>query len=101
MDRTDLIECIAERSGKDVAIVTNLVDALIRVLAEDLAASGKVVLPGIGVIRRDTARKGEFLLYPEEEPDSFPDVADQGRAARKGERIRNALKALDFITRNI
>ena len=101
VDRTDLIAAIAEQSGQDIAVVTELVDALSRVLADDLASSGKVVLPGIGTITKDSMQAGDFLLIPEGGPEPCPDIPEGSRASRKGERIKNALKALDFITRNI
>lgn len=99
VDRDELIAAIAERTGHDVSTVTDLVDTLTRVLAEDLVASGKVVLPGIGVIRRDPGRAGEFLLTPDSGLHPLPEP--KGRSARTGERIKNALRSLDFITKNI
>jgi len=99
VDRAELIAAIAGRTGHDVSTVTDLVNSLIRVLAEDLADSGKAELPGIGIIRRDPTRSGEFMLTPD--PEFCLLSGSKGRSAQTGERIRNALKSLDFITKNI
>lgn len=51
MKKGDLIEEMAKASGESQAASARVLDALIKVLADEVAAGGEVVIAGLGAFR--------------------------------------------------
>ncbi len=99
MHKTELIALLQEKTGGTAEETRKTVNAMIDIIMESLAEGEKILLPGMGslkVVDRTehkgrNPRTGEEITIPAQKVVRFS----------PGKFLREAVKSLDFITKNV
>ena len=91
VEKADLVERLKSEMGYSEDEAAKVVDAMMESITESLSKGDKINLPGIGTmaVMERTSRKGE------EHP------AGKDIKFSPGKRLKDALTALDFITKGL
>lgn len=99
MNKTELVERFKNEMGYSEGEATRIVDAMTDIMIDSLSQGDKISLPGVGTLEVvDRAeRKGRNPNTGEEM--TIP--ASKNVKFSPGKRLKDAVMALDFITRSL
>ncbi len=99
MHKTELVALLQEKTGGSPEETRKTVNAMIDIITESLAEGDKILLPGVGSLKvvDKTEHKGRH-------PQTGEEITIPAHKAVKfspGKFLRETVKSLDFITRNV
>jgi DNA-binding protein HU-beta len=99
MHKTELVALLQEKTGGSPEEVRKTVNAMIDIITESLAEGDKILLPGVGSLKvvDKSEQRGRHPLTGEE----ITIPASKRVKFSPGKILRETVKSLDFITKNV
>ena len=99
MNKAVLIKRLQKEMGYDQDEATRIVEAMMDVLTESLAQRDKLTLSGIGTLA--VVQPSPDTLLPDQDACLKNDLQSRDIKFSPGQRLKEALAALDFITKDL
>jgi|JTFO01.1.fsa_nt_gb DNA-binding protein HU-beta len=99
MHKTELVALLQEKTGKSPEEVRKTVNAMIDILTESLAEGDKILLPGVGSLK--VVDKSEQKGRNPQTGEEITIPASKRVKFSPGKILRETVKSLDFITKNV